>query len=300
LRERIVSKVTICVPARNELYLEKCIDDIFEKATGDIEVILVLDNCWPDPIIKDRDNLTIIHWGGRRGMRTAINAGAEIGKGEFLMKVDAHCSFDEGFDEKLKASCDIDWVVTPTRYSLDSDTWTRRTDKPPVEHEYLSYPHENGEDVGLHAKYWWKERDRASKEDISENMAFQGSCWIMHMKYFKSLLYPMDEVNYGMFVAEPQEIGLKVWLSGGKQMLNKSTWYAHLWKGQGYRDLHTQKFGFPYTRVGRKELERGNKFSMDFWFNNRWVDRKHDLSYLVERFWPVPTWPEDRGLWGGK
>jgi glycosyltransferase involved in cell wall biosynthesis len=259
----------------------------------------VLDNYWPDPIIKDRDNLTIVHWGGRKGMRAAINAGAEIGKGEFLMKVDAHCLFDEGFDEKLKANCDVDWVVTPRRYSLDAETWERRTDKPPVDHEYLSYPYENEVEVGIHAKYWWRERDRASKEEIDENMAFQGSCWIMQMQYFKKLIYPMDEANYGMFIGEPQEIGLKVWLSGGKQMLNKTTWYSHLWKGSGYRQLHRERMGFEYTRVGRHELEKGNKFSTDFWFNNRWVDRKYDLSYLVERFWPVPGWPEDRSKWTG-
>jgi hypothetical protein len=119
----------------------------------------------------------------------------------------------------------------------------------------------------------------------------------MQMEYFNKLIYPMDEENYGMFIGEPQEIGLKVWLSGGKNMLNKNTWYAHLWKGKGYRELHQKVMGFPYTRVGHSELVRGNKFSTDFWFNNRWKERKYDLSWLVERFYPVPTWSEDRELW---
>lgn len=291
------SKVTIVVPARNELYLEQCIDDIYAKAEGDIEVIIVLDNYWPDPIIPDKPNLTIIHWGGRRGMRAAINAAAQIGKGDYLMKVDAHCAFEHGYDVKLAADCDVDWVVTPRRYSLDPETWGP-TDKRVVQYEYLSYPYQDGQDVGLHARYWWSERDKARAEfDVDENMAFQGSCWFMPMRYFRDLIYPMDEANYGMFIGEPQEIGLKVWLSGGKCMLNKKVWYAHLWKGKGYRDLHMQRLGIPYTRVGRSELIKGNQYSTDFWFNNRWTERKHDLSWLVEKFWPVPTWPEDKTLW---
>ena len=119
----------------------------------------------------------------------------------------------------------------------------------------------------------------------------------MPMEYARKLIYPMDEANYGMFIGEPQEIGLKVWLSGGKNMINKKTWYGHLWKGTPYRELHKKVMGFPYTRVGDSEFKRGNKYSTDFWFNNRWAERKHDLSWLVERFAPVPTWPEDRSLW---
>ncbi|MTV78308.1 glycosyltransferase, partial [Streptococcus pneumoniae] len=76
-----MSKVTIVIPARYEIYLQETIDDIFNKARGDIEVIVVLDNYWPDPPIRDHENLTLVHWGGRRGMRAAINAGAELGKG---------------------------------------------------------------------------------------------------------------------------------------------------------------------------------------------------------------------------
>lgn len=293
-----MSKLTVVVPARNELYLQQTITDLFAKAAGDIEVILVLDNYWPDPIIADRPGLTIIHWGGRRGMRAAINAGAEIGKGDFILKCDAHVLFDEGYDVKLAADCDGDWLVTPLRYGLDAEKWERRTDKPAVDYEYLSYPYEGDNLVGLHARYWWNARHKARKAfDVDENMAFQGSCWMMPMKYFRELIYPMDIPNYGLFVAEPQEIGLKVWLGGGKCMINKKASYCHLWKGQQYRDLHLQRMGFHYTRVGSDDFKKGNDYSVYYWFNDRWPERIHDLAWLVDRFWPVPTWPDDRNLW---
>jgi glycosyltransferase involved in cell wall biosynthesis len=233
-------------------------------------------------------------------MRAAINAGVNVAKGEYLLKCDAHVIFQEGFDEILSADCDEDWVVTPVRYSLDADKWERKSarEKPPVYYEYLSYPYQDGKWTGLHAQYWWKERDRARKEfDIDENFCFQGSSWFVNTKHYRELVHPMDDVNYGMFIGEPQEIGLKYWLSGGKNMLNKKVWVSHLWKGQGYRDLHMKKMGFPYTRVSNSELKKGNEYSIDFWFNNRWDKRIHDLSWLVERFWPVPSWPDEKALW---
>ena len=98
----------------------------------------------------------------------------------------------------------------------------------------------------------------------------------------------MQEEGYGTFIGEPQEIGLKVWLSGGKTMTNKKTWYAHLHKGKQY--------GRGYS-LGKRELVEGNRYSVETWVGNRWAGRIHDLEWLIERFWPVPTWPEDRSKW---
>jgi hypothetical protein len=30
---------------------------------------------------------------------------------------------------------------------------------------------------------------------------------------------------------------------------------------------------------------------------NLWPNRVHDIAWLIEKFWPVPFWPEDRNLW---
>ncbi len=297
-------KVTIVIPARHEIYLQETIDDIFAKAGGDIEVIVVFDNYWPDPPLKEHEKLSIVHWGSRRGMRAAINAGAELGRGEYLLKVDAHVMFAEGFDLTLAAECDSDWVVIPRRYSLDVDSgpWQRKMDKGPIDYEFLHYPEKDEHGfIGLHARDW-RDRRRARFDkpqyELDENMSFQGSCWFMPMNYFKSLCYPMDEAGYGMFIGEPQEIGSKVWLSGGKTMVNKKTWYAHMWKGRPYREKFLARYGFSYTRVGNSELKKGNAYSYDFWFNNRpFPQRIHDLEWLIDRFAPVPSWGDDRATW---
>jgi len=292
-----MNKVSIIIPARHELYLNRTIEELFKQARGDIEIILVLDGYWPDEMPKDDPRLIIIHR-ERLGMRAAINAGVSIAKGKYLMKVDAHCAFAEGYDLSLQADCDVDWLVVPRRYSLNVETWAPNPERPIVDYEYIHFPEIDSTGyMGLHARAW-KQRgiDRRDTE-IDENMSFQGSCWFMPRRYFMDLCFPLDEGNYGMFVGEPQEIGLKVWLSGGKNMSNKKTWYAHLWKGQGYRTLFLEQKGFKYTRVGNNDLKKGQAYSTNFWFLNQWQERKNDLAWLVERFWPVPSWPEDRELW---
>jgi glycosyltransferase involved in cell wall biosynthesis len=98
--------VSVVIPSRNAEFLQRTIDDLFAKAKGEIEVIVVLDGFWPDPPIINRNNLIIIHHGevhNNKGMRFSINAGMAVAKGSHVMKIDEHCIVDEGWDEKLLA-----------------------------------------------------------------------------------------------------------------------------------------------------------------------------------------------------
>jgi hypothetical protein len=49
--------------------------------------------------------------------------------------------------------------------------------------------------------------------------------------------------------------------------------------------------------MSKSEVRIGNRYSVNYWMNNSWEDRIHDIEWLVERFWPVPSWPDDRSLW---
>ena len=86
-----MSKVSIIIPARNEPFLNKTIDEVFEKATGEIEVIAVLDGVIPEIMPKDNSRLTIVGNNEAKGMRPCINDGAAIATGKYLLKLDAHC-----------------------------------------------------------------------------------------------------------------------------------------------------------------------------------------------------------------
>lgn len=285
--------LSVIIPSRNEIFLQRTTQDLLEKATGEIEVIAVLDGYWPpaEELILDK-RVTYLHRGVARGMRSGINSAISIARGEWIMKCDAHCMFAPGFDETLTQNMEDNWLVIPRRKRLDAVNWQiKDVGKPDVDYEFLSYPHWKPDEVGIHGTIWTeriRERLNDPKYDIDENMSFQGSCWTANRKYFMEHIYPMQEEGYGTFIGEPQEIGLKYWLGGGKTMVNKKTWYAHLHKGK--------EFGRGYS-IGKSELYAGNAYSVDYWMNNKWEKRIHDIQWLIERFMPVPSWPEDRGLW---
>jgi glycosyltransferase involved in cell wall biosynthesis len=285
--------LSIIIPSRNERFLQKTILDILSKAKGEIQVIANLDGYWPPAEeIVDDPRVIYLHHGTVRGLRHGINAGVAAASGENIMKIDGHCMFDEGFDVKLAADCEEDWVVIPSRYSLDGETWTIDRSRPRRDYHYLCYPDPHKDhDMGMHGVEWLQRgRERQDpKYDIDDNMSFQGSCWFMHRKWFVDFLEGMSEEEvYNTWAQEPTEIGCKTWLGGGRVVCNKKTWYAHLYKGR--------RWGRGYRMDDAKQVG-GHNYAADYWMNNRWPKQVRKIDWLVEKFMPVPTWPEDRKLW---
>lgn len=280
-------KLSVIVPSRNEWFLSQTVGDILGQARGDVELIVCLDGYWPTPPLPADPRVKILHRGDAVGMRDNINAAAAIATGDVLMKLDAHCSLAEGYDVALTAEIDGDWIVVPRRYALDAERWAWDESQPgkyPVDAHYLSNPIERQGDptCGLHGTIWKHRRQARRDVLVDEEMSSQGSCWVMRREHF-ARIGPMDTGLYGPFVSEFQELGLKTWLGGGRVMVNKRTWYAHLYKGK--------KHGRGYS-LGPSQFSQGPAVT-DFWMNDRWADRVHDLSWLVDRFWPVPGWGDD-------
>ena len=92
----------------------------------------------------------------------------------------------------------------------------------------------------------------------------------------------MDEAH-GSWGQMGTEIACKAWLSGGRLVCNKRTWFAHLFRTQG------GDFGFPYPNPGSAQ-EVARKHSRDLWRNNRWPGQVYPLGWLLRRFWPIPEW----------
>ena len=279
-----MAKVSFIIPSRNEQFLPQTVDDIYKNATGEFEVIAVLDGYWPNPILKDRPNLTLIHT-DKRGMRSAINSAAALATGKYLCKTDAHCMFAEGFDEVLQRDMEDNWIVIPRRLRLDAINWKiKDVGKIPIDYHYLSCPMTNKDGYSMHGAIWPERARERPDVMIDETMSFQGSLWFMTKNHFENFLGGMSMVGYGTFSQEPQEIGMKTWLGGGKLMTNKNTWYAHLHKGR--------EMGRGYF-ISKQEITAGHLYSAHYWMSNKWEKRIYDIDWLVDRFWPVPTWPEN-------
>ena len=280
--------LSIVIPSRNEKYLTRTVQDLLEKAVGAIEIIVILDGYWCELVEDPR--VRYLHRGQARGMRAGINAAARTAHGDFLMKLDAHCMVEAGFDAKLSADCPEATVVIPRRKRLDAERWELlETSKPDIDYEYLSCPDDSaGDDFKNFRGRTWDKRRAARLGDsmflIDDNMCFQGSCWLMRRPYFE-FLDLMDEENYGTFANEAVEIALKAWLSGGRVVVNKKTWYAHYHKptahGRGYR-------------MSRTDTGKGYAFARR-WIRNDtgWSKQTRPFSWLIEHFFPIPTWPTD-------
>jgi glycosyltransferase involved in cell wall biosynthesis len=261
-------RTSVLIPARNEPYLQQTIDDLFAKAQREIEIIVILDGYWPNPVIKDHKNLKLIHFAPARGMRHAINAAARIAQGKFLLKCDAHCMFDEKFDEKLTLDCDESTVLVPVRYTLDPATWTR--DNKAHEFQYIRKEDFKG-------KGWPEFASRVKGQALCDLMTTQGSCWFMRKETF-SKLGGLDDEHFGQMGREAQEVSLKAWLSGGKFLLTRRTWYAHWSK--------------PVEHVisMKKDKLKSAAYILRAFEDGRWKQQLYPLSWLIEKFSPVPTW----------
>lgn len=283
--------LSVVIPSRSSEYLQDTIDDLLEKAEGDIEVIVILDGYWPYPMLRYDKRVIILHHGtihNSNGMRASINLGMTLARGEYVMKVDEHCMFDKGFDVKLAADCDDSSVVIPRRYRLDGDEWKIIEDgRQPVDYMYVEYPYLKPFDKtqGLHGAEW-KRPDRADFL-IDETPTMQGSCYFLKKTYWEQLMpNGMDSEHYGPFTQEAQEISMAAWLSGGRVIVNKKTWYAHMHKGK-----RGKNYGFS-TEQYKKHCEwneRGRIYCINKWLYTK--EYKYDFRWFInEKFPTMPFW----------
>jgi len=254
--------VSIVIPSRNEPYLSKTIKDLLSKAKEEIEIIATLDGYWPSDFVDDK-RVNYIHFSTPRGMRQAINAGVSIAKGEYILKTDAHCMFENGFDRVLKNDCQDNWVIVPRRYALDVENWAiekRSDNKYPIDKMILD---ENLQGRPILEK---------NKEPIEDLQTAQGSCWFMKKEYYK-FLELLDEETYGTFWQEFQEIGFKCWLSGGRVVSDTNTWYAHFHKtvGRGYT-------------LPEGEKEKTREMIMKWKTGKVWHKQIYELQWLIDKF----------------
>jgi glycosyltransferase involved in cell wall biosynthesis len=93
--------LSVLIPARNEMFLAKTVEDVLAHARGETEVIVVLDGAWADPPIADHPRVTVLHRPEAVGQRAATNLAAKLSTARYVMKLDGHCSVADGFDVDL-------------------------------------------------------------------------------------------------------------------------------------------------------------------------------------------------------
>lgn len=277
--------VSVLIAARKEPFLTRTVEDVLAKSRANTEVIVVADGYNPDPL-PDDSRVKLIKTEDNIGQRAAVNLAAKNASGRYVMKLDAHCMLDEGFDVKLMADCEYDWTVVPRMYQLDVNRWEPKWHK---KTDFMFIRSPQAADHPFRLEYYdartaraFKQEYKAYKEaswrqgDICDTMCCIGACWFLRRDRFWEL-GGMDE-NHAHWGQMGIEIACKSWLSGGRLVVNKKTWFAHMWRRSApwQLDQHT--------------VEKSRRYSMDLWINNKWEKQKLPLDWLVRRFSPVPTW----------
>lgn len=77
--------LSVLIAARNEMFLQRTIEDVLENSGDGTEVIAVLDGYWPDPGMPTHPRVTLIHHEESRGQRGAVNEAARVSRAPYIM-----------------------------------------------------------------------------------------------------------------------------------------------------------------------------------------------------------------------
>jgi len=304
--------LSVIIPARCELFLRDTVGDILKNSEADTEVIVTLDGQWANPPIPQHERVNIIYVPVAVGQRAGQNLAARLAQGRYIMKVDAHCCFDKGFDRKMieafKRSGDNVTMVPVMRnfhvfdWKCYKCGWTEYQGARPKEcpkcgkNGKVRMKMVWGPRSGTHSRSYCfdstpkfnyfkdyesrPEYAKAKKENnLTESMSLQGSCFMATREnYWKLELCDEDMGNWGN---QGIEVACKTWLSGGRVLVCHDTWYAHLFRTRS-------DFGFPWPVSGKDQHQVKENVKSLFW-EHKWPKMIHPVSWLVEKFWPITT-----------
>lgn len=316
--------LSVLIPARNEYYydidlLGETVRNVLANTSERTEIIVVLDGAWSKTPLQPNPRLTVIHHSRSIGQRAATNEAARVARGEWVMKLDAHCALSPEFDTNLLKDAQPDWTIVPAQYNLlafiwkcKRCDWVRDQSPKPEKCEkcgsqytkqvvrWIPRDGREGSDVGRNSKRrqtfmqaWrfdskleyqpsgWGEyckRPEVANNPIHDTMTLLGACWtIRRERYFQ---LNMSDEKYGSWGQQGTEVACKSWLSGGRLVCNTNAWFAHFFRVGG--------IPFPYEGGGQKE--RAMARCREMWLQNKWEHQTRPLSWLIEKFKPIPDW----------
>jgi hypothetical protein len=310
--------LSIVIPSRNEEFLVRTVEDLLQNKRGRTQIIVGLDGWWPEPGLPDHEDVVVVHYPEAIGQRQLQNKLVKLSRAKWVMKLDAHCSIDEGMDVKMleaAAKAGDDATLVPVMRNLHVFDWVcnncgMRTYQGPEPKECNNEicPKADGQTdggeghkaSGFRKDIVWiaKNNPQSSAYRFNKNLQF---------KYFPELRNKLPRTglqetmslqgscfmatrqkyweielcdsSWGSWGQQGSEVALKTWLSGGRVFCNMDTYYSHLFRTQ-------TGFSFPYPHSGRSQ-QRAREISQEIFLKDAWPKAVKPLSWLLKKFWPA-------------
>ncbi len=285
--------ICVVIPSRNETLLSRTVNQYLAAAKfpNDVEIAVVLDGWDVRPKGKITQELAdaykrqihdikalaaidpriVVHeLPEAKGVRHALNRVVATTTCKYFIKLDAHCELSQNWDDELIKSYEdagLETLIIPRICSLDPETFQHGD-------RFFDYLYI---DSDIHQRHWPEYAQSAeAQKDVCEVMSNLGASWFTSVQYWWQL-GGHDESLY-MWGESAPETSLKCWLSGGRQLLNKRVWFAHVFRRR-----------FPYRLNGNRVIANKQR-TKEYWLNNEYPMQIHPVEWLVKKFAPVPTW----------
>lgn len=234
--------ISVIIPAyKEEPFLERTIQNIYDTATGEIEIIVVL-NGYLQPVPMGP---TVIALPENMGERVAMNEAARAAHGDYLFRIDAHCDFSpDGWDElmlevlkeKPKAVC-VGVITAIYHHTAAERENARDNGSRPID-PLRDWTRLSGHWYGLcklmpnmEAK-WYKPNHHLDLPKVVPNMGATG-CGMLISKEFYWEIGGADE-SLGKMGAIGEEFAIKAWLFGEGVYTRTDVTVGHIFGTGGY------------------------------------------------------------------
>lgn len=172
--------LSILIPARCERFLKETVEDALKNIEADTEIIVTLDGQWADPVLVQHERVNIIYVPEAIGQRAATNVACKLSRAKYVMKLDAHCSFDKGFDRKMIELFKSfeGWVCREGH--LNKEKGPCKEEVVDMESDYADYNKECGEDTS------WQNSDNITAVPIMRNLwAYDWKCYKCGLRIYQ-------------------------------------------------------------------------------------------------------------------
>lgn len=266
-----MAELSILVPSRNEEWLQKTLEDILEHIEGDTEIL------W------EEDTMPI-------GQRALTNKLARKSTAKYLMKVDAHCSFSQGFDVKMMADMEDNRVLIPAMLNLYAFDWVCKDGHRTYQSNINKCP-TCGQSVDKQAVWQPKPKpvmtngcfdskaifqwhDPQPELLKHQTMCIQGAGFMVTREnYWK---WNLCDEAFGSWGSHGVEISIKTWQNGGEVWATRNAYMAHL-----YRSAEE----FPYQR-DMTQVDQANAMAKKL--------LTKDIEWLIRKFEMPTDWSEEK------